>query len=295
MIRGSTDLTSNLMKKTSPPHYFLNFINFVVIASIFLLTSCGGTSSTPPNPPNIQANNLFYGVKANFFVGVTSLNDGIKIAVSNCNNLTQVTSSSPQYLAYSCTIAQTGSLSLSATDASGNVLLTKNFTVPAPQVSLVTSQGTVVLELYPNAAPLSVNNFLQYVQTGFYTNTIFHRVISGFVVQGGGFLTGMVPKTPTYSAIPLESQNGLSNVRGSLAMARTSDPNSGTSQFYVNLVDNLSLDYVNASNPGYAVFGKVVSGLDVIDNIAKSPTNTVNGYADVPVTDVTITSVTRTQ
>jgi cyclophilin family peptidyl-prolyl cis-trans isomerase len=160
---------------------------------------------------------------------------------------------------------------------------------------MVTSQGTVVLELYPNAAPLSVNNFLQYTQDGFYTNTIFHRVISGFVVQGGGFLTGMTPKTPTYNPVPIESQNGLSNVRGSLAMARTSDPNSATSQFYVNLVDNLSLDYVSASNPGYTVFGKVVSGLDVIDKIAASPTSTVNGYADVPLTDVTVTSVTRTQ
>jgi cyclophilin family peptidyl-prolyl cis-trans isomerase len=98
----------------------------------------------------------------------------------------------------------------------------------------------------------------------FIPTPFFTGVISGFVVQGGGFLTGMSPKTPTYNPVPLESQNGLSNVRGSLAMARTSDPNSATSQFYVNLVDDLSLDYVSASNPGYTVFGKVVTGLDVI-------------------------------
>ena len=284
------------MKKLTLMHYFLKFFFYGFFsAGILLVTSCGSGDNTPPNAPNVQANNLFYGVKASFFVGVSELNNGIKISVSNCSSLTQVNSSNPMYLAYACTITQSGPLALTATDANGNVLLTKNFTVPAPQVSMVTSQGTIVLELNPNAAPLSVNNFLQYVQDGFYANTIFHRVISGFVVQGGGFLTGMAPKTPTYPSIALESQNGLSNVRGSLAMARTSDPNSATSQFYVNLADNLSLDYVNASNPGYAVFGKVVTGMDVIDKMATSTTSTVNNYSDVPTVDITLNSVTRTQ
>jgi peptidyl-prolyl cis-trans isomerase A (cyclophilin A) len=279
----------------------LNFrLNQIALFWLFIgilasLTSCGGGSTTPPNPPNIQATNLFYGSKANFYIGVTTLKDGVQLTASNCSSLNPTSSPNPLFMAYSCTVSQSGPLVFSATDASGQTILTKNFTVPAPQVNMVTSQGNVVLELNPNAAPLSVNNFLQYVQDGFYTNTLFHRVISGFVVQAGGFLSGMTPKAPTYSPIALESQNGLSNVRGSLAMARSSAPNSANSQFYVNLVDNLSLDYASSTNPGYAVFGKVISGMDVIDKIASTPTSTVNGYSDVPVADVVITSVTRTQ
>jgi cyclophilin family peptidyl-prolyl cis-trans isomerase len=120
-------------------------------------------------------------------------------------------------------------------------------------------------------------------------------VIPNFVAQGGGFNTGMSAKAPTYPAINLESQNGLLNVKGSLAMARTSDPNSATSQFFVNLVDNGFLNYSSASSPGYTVFGRVLSGQDVMDQMTKFPTATVNGYSDVPSTDITITSMTRTQ
>ena len=274
---------------------FLRFRYFVCVFLVFLLTSCGSGSDTPLKPPSIQANNLFYGVKATFFVGVTSLNDGVQFSATNCSNFAQSTSSSPLYLAYSCVINQTGDLVFSAKDASGNEITKKTFTVPLPQVSMVTSLGNVVLELNPNAAPLSVNNFLQYVQDGFYTNTIFHRVIPNFVAQGGGFTTGMAAKAPTYPAIALESQNGLLNVKGSLAMARTSDPNSATSQFFVNLVDNAFLNYSSSSSPGYAVFGRVLSGQSVFDQMATQPTGTVNGYSDVPNADITITSMTRTQ
>jgi len=186
-------------------------------------------------------------------------------------------------------------LIFSAKDAVGNEITSKTFTVPLPLVSMVTSLGSVVLELNPNAAPLSVNNFLQYVQDGFYTNTIFHRVIPNFMAQGGGFNTGMVLKPPTYPAINLESQNGLLNVKGSLAMARTSEPNSATSQFFVNLADNAFLNYSSESSPGYTVFGRVLSGLDVMEQMAKFPTATVNDYSDVPSTDITITSMSRTQ
>ena len=185
---------------------------------------------------------------------------------------------------------------LTAKDANGNVLLTQSFTIPDPQVTMVTNLGTVVFDLNPNAAPNTVQNFLQYVNSGFYSNLIFHRVIPGFVVQAGGFTSGMNPVTPTYSAIALETPNGLSNTLGTLAMARTSDPNSATSQFFVNLADNSSsLDYQNSSNPGYAVFGYVSSGMDVINKIASVQTTTVGLYENVPVTDVTITSMTRTQ
>lgn len=273
----------------------LNWRMFFLLGSVVLFSSCAGGDDTPLKPPVIQSSNLFYGVKATFFVGVTTLADGIQFSASNCANLAAVTSSNPLYLAYSCTVNKTGDLIFSAKDAAGKEITNKTFTVPQPQVSMVTSLGNVVLELNPNAAPLSVNNFLQYVQDGFYANTIFHRVIPNFVAQTGGFNTGMAPKTPTYPAIELESQNGLLNVKGSLAMARTSDPKSATSQFFVNLVDNAFLNYSDASNPGYAVFGRVLSGQDVLDKMATFPTGTVNGYSDVPNTDITITSMTRTQ
>jgi peptidyl-prolyl cis-trans isomerase A (cyclophilin A) len=138
-----------------------------------------------------------------------------------------------------------------------------------------------------------VNNFLKYVGSGFYTGTIFHRVIPNFVVQAGGFTTGLAQMTPTYAPITLETNNGLSNLTGTLAMARTSDPNSATSQFYVNLVDNTSLDYTSSASPGYAVFGKVTTGIAVINAIGSMPTGTSNGLTDVPTTEVVITSMKR--
>jgi len=157
---------------------------------------------------------------------------------------------------------------------------------------MVTSKGIVVVELYPTNAPVTVANFLQYVTDGFYKDKIFHRVISTFVIQGGGFNASLV-EAPTRPAIKLEVCNGLSNTRGTIAMARTSVLDSATSQFYINVVDNLSLD---ASGGGYAVFGKVVTGMDVVDAIKAVPTQTVSGFgSDVPITPVLINSATKTQ
>lgn len=157
---------------------------------------------------------------------------------------------------------------------------------------MVTTKGTIVVELYPSNAPLTVANFLQYVTDGFYTNKIFHRVISNFVIQGGGF-DAQLNLAANRPPIALEVCNGLSNTRGTIAMARTNDLNSATSQFYVNVADNLTLD---ASGGGYAVFGKVVSGMDVVDLIKVVPTQTVNGFGEnVPITPITITAVTKTQ
>ncbi|MGQ3053204.1 MAG: peptidylprolyl isomerase [Roseateles sp.] len=156
------------------------------------------------------------------------------------------------------------------------------------KVRLTTNQGVIELGLDRNRAPVTVDNFLKYVNDGFYDGTVFHRVINNFVIQGGGIIrtnAGLSEKAPTYPAITLESQNGLSNMRGTLAMARTSVANSATSQFYVNVVDNLNLNYVNAANPGYAVFGQVTVGMDVVDKIRAVNTNA----QDVPLVDVTIT------
>jgi peptidyl-prolyl cis-trans isomerase A (cyclophilin A) len=160
----------------------------------------------------------------------------------------------------------------------------------APQVRLQTTLGDVVMELQPARAPASVSNLLAYVEDGYYAGTLFHRVVPGFVVQGGGYTPGMVYKEPTYASIPLESANGLSNVRGSVAMARTNQPDSATSQFYVNLVDNSgSLDAAGSQPPGYAVFGTVVAGMAVVDALAAVPTS-----SSVPRTDVLITAATQT-
>ena len=268
---------------------------FLAISLVSLLTSCGGGSSTPLANPNVQTSKLMYGAPIAFYLGVSQLNQGVTLNASLCSNLVQVVSPSPLYLAYSCTPNGSGTMVFTATDTSGKVLLSQNFTVPDPQVTMVTSMGTIVLDLNPNAAPKTVTNFLQYVNSGFYSNLIFHRVIPGFVIQSGGFMTGMSPVNPPYASINLETPNGLSNLTGTLAMARTSDPNSATSQFYINVADNTNLDYVDSNNPGYAVFGKVVTGLDVVNSIATVPTQSVGGYSDVPVSDVTIISVSRTQ
>jgi peptidyl-prolyl cis-trans isomerase A (cyclophilin A) len=167
--------------------------------------------------------------------------------------------------------------------------------VPLPRVLLATSLGNVELELNPLAAPITVNNFLGYVNSGFYRNTLFHRAIAGFVVQGGGYTKGLVKKDGQKTAIVLESNVGLQNTRGTVAMARTSELNSATSEFYVNLSDNASLDYLSPSLPGYAVFGKVLSGMDVIDSIAALPTANVGINENVPTTDVTINFALQTQ
>jgi peptidyl-prolyl cis-trans isomerase A (cyclophilin A) len=159
----------------------------------------------------------------------------------------------------------------------------------APKVQFDTSMGNFVIELAPKQAPKTVANFLEYVKAGHYDNTIFHRVIPGFMVQGGGFTSDMTEKA-TRSPIPLESENGLKNERGTVAMARRPDPNSATAQFFINLVDNPRLDYPSPDGHGYAVFGKVIEGMDVIDKIRSVQTASVKGHQNVPVTAVVVKS-----
>ncbi len=161
------------------------------------------------------------------------------------------------------------------------------------QVVMETSLGSMTIELDDAKAPLTVANFLSYVDEGFYNGTIFHRVIPNFMIQGGGFEPGMRQK-PTKGQIKNESTNGLSNARGTIAMARTSVPDSATSQFFINVTDNKFLDRAQAQDRvGYCVFGKVVEGLDVVDKIKAVKTGSKGGHGDVPIQDVTITSVRR--
>lgn len=155
-------------------------------------------------------------------------------------------------------------------------------------VCMLTSSGEIVVELYDTYAPQTVANFYKYVSAGFYSNTLIHRVDRDFVVQGGGYTSGMFVKQPLYAPIRLESNNGLSNLRGTIAMARRSDPDSATSQFFFNVYDNTSLDYQSPSNPGYAVFGRIISGLPVLDAINVVPTYTYSATDIQPRTEVLV-------
>jgi cyclophilin family peptidyl-prolyl cis-trans isomerase len=162
-----------------------------------------------------------------------------------------------------------------------------------PTAVIHTNKGDIQLELFAEQAPLSVENFVNYANSGFYDGTIFHRVISHFMIQGGGF-TPEMEKKPTGDPILNEASNGLSNKRGTIAMARTSDPHSATSQFFINVQDNMNLDYTGQAGPGgwgYAVFGRVTSGMEVVDDIRFTPTTKVGPYADVPAEPVIIEHV----
>jgi len=163
-----------------------------------------------------------------------------------------------------------------------------------PTVVMKTTAGTVTIVLDIDKAPKTVENFLAYVDAGFYDNTLFHRVIKGFMIQGGGFTKGMKQKE-TRPPIENEADNGLKNDRGTIAMARTNFPHSASSQFFINLVDNTFLNHTAKTTRGwgYCVFGHVTEGMDVVDEIAKVPTGTRFGSGDVPLEDVTILSIRR--
>ncbi len=159
-----------------------------------------------------------------------------------------------------------------------------------PTVEIQTSLGKIVIELDAAKAPKTVQNFVQYANDGFYNGTIFHRVMDGFMIQGGGFSAEMQQK-PAGKPVENEAKNGLKNDRGTLAMARTSDPHSATAQFFINHKDNAMLDYPSRDGWGYAVFGKVTQGMDIVDKIAKVPTGNRGGHQNVPVEPVVIQSV----
>jgi len=174
----------------------------------------------------------------------------------------------------------------------GLLLIASISAFAAPSVEFQTSQGNFTVELYPEKAPKTVANFLQYVKDGFYENTIFHRVMNNFMIQGGGFERDLSEKN-TREPIVNEANNGLLNEKGTIAMARTADPDSATAQFFVNLADNQFLNYVSPDpeQMGYCVFGKVTSGFDVVQKIGLSPTNNIGRNENVPIKPITIKSV----
>ena len=251
----------------------------------------------------LSADRLRYGQTSTFTLAGTGLDTGVQLGVTGCDSLLQLANSNATQRRFSCT--PNAALKVQVALVNGlAVVYETSLPVPAPQVTLLTTLGTVVVELDPGKVKTTVDNFLAYVASGFYNGTIFHRVIGGFVAQGGGF-TGVAngtlsPQTPLRAAIPLESNKGLNNLRGSIAMARTSAVNSATSQFFFNAVDNISgsrvnLDYQSRDIPGYAVFGKVLSGQAVLDAMDGVPTRTVGSFGDMPATDILLQSATQTQ
>jgi cyclophilin family peptidyl-prolyl cis-trans isomerase len=276
----------------------------VVATSVLALLGCGGSTTTgfPPVVTAFKAQTVQYSRPAVIYIGGNDLRSNLTVESGGaCTNPSFAASSTTSLMILNCTVVKVGDMPVTVKDANGNVLYQTTLNVPKPQVTLGTSSGDITLELDPTAAPVTVNNFLSYVHSGYYSSTLFHRVMPGFVIQGGGYTTGLTKKAGQSASITLESNKGLSNQRGTIAMARLGDDpndpvgsaNSATSEFFINLVDNTYLDYKTAKAPGYAVFGTVLQGMTVVDTIATQPTGPVGLAENVPLTDVTITSATQ--
>lgn len=269
---------------------------FWALALCLALVGCGG-GDIKPQVTAIKVAALQYGRTATIYLGGADLRTSMQVDTGGaCTSPTFSSASTPETAVLNCKVAQVGDFVLSIKSAQGDAVYSTTLTVLKPQVLLSTGSDSITLELDPASAPVTVNNFLGYVNSGYYTKTLFHRVIAGFVIQAGGYTAGLVKKAGQGAPIVLETQkDGPSNLRGTVAMARTSDPNSATSEFFVNLVDNKFLDFQSAASPGYAVFGKVTQGLNVVDAIAAQSTGSLNGFGDVPLTDITITLALQIQ
>ena len=262
---------------------------FLSFALALLIAGCGGGTGFQPTITGVKPEILQYGKSATIFLGGKDLRSNMIVETNGaCVNPSFASNSTTDILVLNCTVKAVGNFTLTIKTEAGVVVNTTSLTVPKPQVGILTSLGSIVMELDPAAAAITVNNFLSYANSGFYSNTLFHRVMSGFVIQGGGYTTGMVKKEGQKDPIVLESNNGLSNLRGTVAMARTNVPDSATSEFFINHVDNLFLNY-STTSAGYAVFGKVVQGMDVVDAIAAKATGMLNGEKSLPLEEITIT------
>ncbi|MCU6435411.1 peptidylprolyl isomerase [Undibacterium sp. Jales W-56] len=273
----------------------------VSCASLTLLTACGGGSGSTSTASTVSVtavttDQLLYRKVTNMTIVGKNLDLGINISNPGCLKITEVAGGSSTQRVFACKMIATGTIAVSITAGDNSKLYSGSLTIPLaaqPQVTMKTTLGDIVIELNPAKAPISVDNFLNYVENGFYVNKIFHRVVNSTsysIAQGGGYTSDLQQPTPPFAAIKLESNNGLSNLRGTIGMARTSAVDSATSQFYFNVADNTGFDYT-ASNPGYAVFGKIVTGLDIMDKFKTVATNS----NDVPSTAIFINAVIQTQ
>lgn len=285
-------------------------IRIALLVIAFFLTACGGsglnpepvvtvvtdvTSLTVTRPPDKDGKidgRLMYDDTVVMTVAGKDLDqEGLTVYAPYCANLTESEGSTALSRVYTCTITGTGYLPFDVSSANMAVLWHSKIYIPPPQVAFETSMGRIVVELDPSRAQTTVNNFLRYVKEGFYEDKIFDRVVSTFTIQGGKFNAAM-EQFITHAPIKLEVGTGLSNLSGTIAMARAAEPDSATSQFFINVADNVALD---TKGGGYAVFGQVVKGMDVLDAIKAVPTHTFGVYNDLPVTPITLNSVTQTQ
>ena len=285
---------------TSSPPSAARLRTVALAACALLLQACGGGGSgdagtavtTSATVSVVTANRLSYGRLSTFTIIGTNLATAATFSATGCDGVTVLAGGSASQQTVTCTPNKALSVRLAVISA-GSEVYNSTVAVPKPRVTLVTSLGNIVVELEPASTPVTVDNFLAYVNAGFYSSTIFHRVIPAFVVQGGGFTsTGAVP-AGLRAAIALESNKGLSNVRGTIAMARTDVFDSATSQFFFNSANNTFLDFASSASPGYAVFGRVIDANDLatIDTISARRTNPDDNK---PVVDIVLQSATQT-
>ena len=278
------------------PRHLLHVGAMAMLAT--LTTGCGGGNDSEPAVTTMAASNARFSRAATLSINGRNLRAGIVVDMEGgCENLTLVANGTDDLQQYTCDVLAVGEFKAHVHTTDGRFLGRLTFQVPLPEVSMTTSLGNFVLELDPVAAPATVRNFLGYVNAGFYRNVIFHRVIADTLVQSGGYTSGPVVKPPTAPPIKLESNNGLKNVRGSIGAARTSEPESARAQWYVNVGDNPGFDYVDADQPGYAVFGRVTSGMATIDAISAVETRTdpASGLDNLPVQDILVLTATQTR
>ena len=274
-----------------------------------MLAACGGgggggSDSRVASVSSVMADTApSYDNLTTFSVAGANLDMGVAASATGCTAPTVLTGGTATAIKVTCTPSRDGEISLSVSTTTGTLLKSTTFNVPKPQVKMTTSAGSLLIELEPAKAPITVKNFLAYVQDGFYVNTVFHRIISTFMAQAGGFSFGTTytAKTATRPAIVLEktTTTGLSNTAKTIAMARTSAPDSATSQFFVNLVDNAFLNAQGSTDGnGYAVFGTVVTTTDINSDAtltALKAVQVVSNGAEVslPLSPPVITAVTR--
>jgi cyclophilin family peptidyl-prolyl cis-trans isomerase len=301
----------------------------LLLAGCLWLTGCGGggggadpIATAPATVSGASVGTARFGSPVLLTVNGASLDQGLTVASAGCTGVALSTTapnvSSATTAYFTCTVSAVGSQQFSVKRNSDNaVLATPPYNVPQPQVTMTYSNGvsggfvgTLVVTLEAAAAPITVKNFLAYVTSGFYVGTVIHRNAPGFVLQGGGYagpITAAATLThkPTSAPIALETNVGLSNLKWTLAMARTSDPNSATSEYFINVVDNNgsalggnNLDWISPSSPGYAVFGTITSGTDVVTAMAAAPcvaTAFLGAGECLPVPNLTITSIAQTR
>ena len=267
----------------------------ITLLSLLLVACSGGGQDPSPVVSEVQVDQLRYGQISTFKLLGVNLKQDFQVSITQCMNLQVLPGGTDLEQHVSCRPNKVGTLEVTPKTMQGVAMLVQAFEIPNPQVKMSTNFGDLWIELNPDAAPVTVDNFLKYVNANFYNATVFHRLIPQFVIQGGWLNSEMFEKPGASGSIVLESNSGLKNTRGSIAMARGSNPNSATTQFYFNLVDNPKLDYQNEGSPGYAVFGKIVNGLGVLDIMTQISTASLYGLDNVPTSNIRINSAVQIQ